>query len=188
MNFIVESFTEESPDTLSDADANVIFYVAGCLGRAVARQRKCEACKRALIADPILSSEIAEDALDHARLLQIANRGGLAKPSEYTMSVCAYGFLYFRQVTDSNVLFSKRLPSGHCRCFTLAVERFLLRDQSTAILTRFTCDSGHTVFRQIISKLFNCISGNIVTKFNSPLLPRKNDDRKLRKLQSSFNK
>ncbi len=162
VDFIVESFTEESPDAMSDADSNVVYYVAGSLGRAVARQKKCEACKRALITDPIFSSEIenVSDG-DRDRLLNLANRGGLAKPTEYTMSVCAYGFLYLRQASESNVLFSRHLPYGHSRCFTLAVEQFLQRDQFTTLLTKYNCENGHALFRQSISELFNCISGNI---------------------------
>lgn len=190
VSWLVDQLHEEQPENMTHDDANVVYYVAGCIGRSVSRLRKCFECKTCLTEtafDP--TSESGSDNSTRSRLLHLANRGGLAAPSEYTMSVCIFGFLYFKQIFDTPDLARQMFQrKTHADIFTSAVLYFLQKDSSLRVLTAFTCMNGHICFELIMRKLFNCLSKNILARLNTtPHITPASDLRKLRKLQSCQN-
>lgn len=185
--WLLKELREENIDCLDDHETNVIFYIAGCLGRSVARLRKCDACKSCLteIGDisPFELQEIVEEDR-RCRLLNLANRGGLAKPSEYSMIVCSFGYIYFKQIFDNPDLVSKMLQhTSHASTFSSAVLQMLQSDSSFSWLTNFVCGSGHDPLHTLLTKLFNCLSKNVVIHLNANQKITA-DAKKLRKLQS----
>lgn len=187
VSWLVDQLHEEHPETMSMDEANVVYYVAGCLGRSVARQKKCSDCKTCLT-DIALDTSVTEinDECTRSRLLQLANRGGLAAPSEYSMTVCIFGFLYFKQIFDSPEL-SKHMfkQTAHAQLFSSAVTSMLQKSPSFCFITTYSCEKGHFPFEIILKKMFNCLSKNVLSRLHrSPQVPLASDSRKLRKMQS----
>jgi len=166
-------------------EANVVYYVAGCIGRSVSRLRKCFDCKTSLTENAINTSS-ESSITDESRLLHIVNRGGLAAPSEYAMSVCIFGFLYFKQIFDTPDLTRQVFQSkAHADLCTSAVICFLRKDASLRALTMFECAKGHISAELILRKLFNCLSKNIINRLHqTPHVVPASDTRKLKKLKS----
>lgn len=185
--WLVSELKEECVESLDDNEANTLFYIAGCLGRSVARLRKCDSCKSCLTETGDISlSELDEvvEADKRRRLLNLANRGGLAKPSEFTMSVCIFGYLYFKQIFDSSDLVSKILQcKAQAATFSSAVQEILQSDSSLSSLANFVCESGHNSLCILLTKLFNCLSKNVISRLNTNQRITM-ESKKLRKLQS----
>ena len=94
-----------SLDELAEGERIVLFFVADCLGRSICKQRQCSDCKTLLISNheiqPSLESHLELND-DMRRLFDMADRGGLAVPSEYTLSVCSVAFVYFTRINSDN--------------------------------------------------------------------------------------
>ena len=74
---------------LSPSDGTLIYYISGCIGRSVARGRKCNKCKTLLIdenSDPDFEEncDLKQEYTEHFELL---SRGGLARPSALNFSI-----------------------------------------------------------------------------------------------------
>lgn len=179
VSWLVDQMQEEQAENMTHDEANMVYYIAGCIGRSISRQRKCIECKTCLI-DPSL------DNCTRSRLLHLANRGGLAAPSEYSMTVCIYGFLHFKQIFDSPNLATQMFQKkAHAELFSSAILCSFQKNSSLCALTTFACKEGHLSFQMILRKLFNCLSKNIVTRLQkSPPVAFASDSRKLKKLKS----
>ena len=80
-DWLVTFFSELSLDELSCIDANITFFVSGYLGKSVSRRRKCSFCKEMRLKghDPTPIYDFLPEENTH--LFDIADRGGLSKPS-----------------------------------------------------------------------------------------------------------
>lgn len=188
VSWLVDQLHEEQPENMTRDEANVVYYIAGCLGRSIARQKKCSECKICLTETPLDAASMPDIPEEHtrSRLLQLVNRGGLAAPSEYSMSVCIFGFLYFKQIFDSPQLAKQMFQrKAHAELFSSAVLHILQEDPSLCALTTFSCERGHSPFVIILKKLFNCLSKNVLSRLHRcPPVTLASDSRKLRKIQS----
>ena len=78
----------------------VIYFVSGYIARTIARRRKCSSCKNLLIDSsdaPDIQSTIPDE---HRELFEMANRGGLSSPSEYTFAVATLGAKFYRAMMN----------------------------------------------------------------------------------------
>ena len=69
-------------DDIDQNDSLVAYFVAGCIGRSIARRKRCTLCKETLITCGEFSS--LKDCLpaDHQNLFEMTDRGNLSTPSE----------------------------------------------------------------------------------------------------------
>ena len=94
VNYITDELHVVSAgEGVSSEDQTIIFYVAGYIGRTVSHQRKCTSCQELLIFNTTDALELNVDESikgdeDVRTLLEMANRGGLAKPTELTFTIC----------------------------------------------------------------------------------------------------
>ena len=88
-------------DNVSEADSSVTYYVSGYIARSISRRRKCQSCKEMLIKNAEMPP-IVDFAEDKSTLLELANRGGLAVPSDYCFAVSTLAVQVFDVLTSDN--------------------------------------------------------------------------------------
>ena len=82
------------------SESVVIYCVSGYIARTITRRRKCSSCKNLLIDSsdaPNIQSAIPDE---HRELLQMAIRGGLSSPSQYTFAVATLGAEFYRAMMN----------------------------------------------------------------------------------------
>ena len=174
-----------SADQVPLEDRNVIYYVSGFVGRSVSRQKKCPQCGNMLLDSKAYVLLDIDDNLrsreEFSTLLQMADRGGLAKPSDYTFSTSLLMYQYYNQIIQHPDLKQKFIASAnHFNTYFAVLQRMFSECDATSMLMMSACSNGHMPFRCIASSLFHCF-GHIVTDCDSRISSNK---RKLYKLQS----
>ena len=171
-------------DNLLENDVNIIYYVAGYIGRSVARQFKCSECKILLIAnDSVDECPPFTIPLGSSQLFEMANRGGLAEPSDLCFLISAIGYLSYAVIFDNDVSKSRFLSEqNHRSLFVKATSDVMMR-KFCNISTR--CKSNHIAVDHILTRMYNCLSKNELKRVNT-----KDESasitKKCRKLQSDF--
>ena len=95
-------------ETVSEEEYGVIKYVAGAIGRSICRVRKCVDCKTCLVQDRLID---VEDAVEdpQAKLITLADRGGLVLPTELCFTFCVFIYAYYLKLSSDEGLFKKLL-------------------------------------------------------------------------------
>lgn len=90
---IFDEFLEQAVDNLdelSPTDANLTYFVSGCIGRSICRRRKCSECKHLLLAHQDNELSVSDHLLEGCKnLFEDADRGGLVAPSELCFATTA---------------------------------------------------------------------------------------------------
>ena len=172
-------------ESMDVADKNVVYYVAGYIGRSISRHRKCDYCKNLLV----LSNDHDDHDInvDKEELLLMASRGGLSSPTEINFSICCICYLCFGFIDNDKELFSTFLASKNHRLhFLAAVRAHCEHDEAIKPLLHVQCSKGHPVFTAICIKIFNCFCKNLLKRLNDKYssLEQPGTSRKIRKLQS----
>lgn len=91
-----------SIDDLTFHDGNILYFVAGYIGRSISRERKCIECKRILLADNKCMVAEVDDNIDdqHKHLFDEINRGSLSAPNDILFAICAFGMLSYLKVRN----------------------------------------------------------------------------------------
>ena len=115
---------------MHDIDTNVVYYVAGYIGCGVSRQLRCSNCKSCLVANALSEEPDAVDLVDSKRtLLDMADRGGLAAPTEVAFSVCAIGYLCYYVLREHAILMKRLLLQiNHRALYVVAVTKVVQRE------------------------------------------------------------
>ena len=172
-------------DNLTESDANVIFYVAGYIGRSVARQFKCCDCKMLLVTDDSFIEECPDTIIPSGskQLFEMANRGGLAQPSDLCFLISAFGYLAYNVVCEHDK--SRFLLEKHHRLiFVKAVSDFVKRTSSDDICVSMRCVSEHSVIEPVLTRMYNCLAKNELKRMNAKEDLSASVTQKCRKLQS----
>jgi len=93
---------------LSSSDANIVYYVSGYIARSIVRSTKCDYCKECLIEPGELELEPIplDSSLEYfaATFLDAVNRGGLARPTDFTFSVTVHCRRVFEEIKSQSEL------------------------------------------------------------------------------------
>ena len=179
-----------SLDELSATERNVLFFVAGYLGRSVCKQRKCLNCRALLLEQCDIQPSEEEHSFssdDMRQLFDMADRGGLATPSAYTLSVCSVGYLYFSHINRDKDILRKFLKCKYQQTTFTDVTNLAMSDHAFAYLVAMKCcsDENHLNFEWLVKKLFNCFAKNLLSRLNEGLEsdPKNSQKRKISKFQ-----
>ena len=71
----------------SSSDANIFYYVSGYIARSIVRSTRCDYCKDSA-----------------ATFLDAVNRGGLARPTDFTFSVTVHCWRVFEEIKSQSCL------------------------------------------------------------------------------------
>ena len=146
-------------------DANVTYFVSGCIGRSICRRRKCTDCKILLLADSEKEEKIEEYIpKEYLSLFDDANRGGLSAPTELCYATTALAVQAYNAVLSESEIRSKLLASDNQRyIFTQALLR--LASSSGAVLSKH-CSQTHENLALIFQTAFNyCFAKNQLKRF-----------------------
>ncbi len=194
--WFLEKLCEPDDSLLEMDDANIVYYVAGYIGRTIAARNKCEFCKTCLVLAKAVDLELNEhdqppaesdgnvDREDMRQLLDMADRGGLVAPTEFTFSLCIFAYLLYKQITANEELEQQFLTSSHhCNVYLEIVKHFAVQQNEFFVLAK--CSKDHLFFVSVVRKLFNCIAKNVMRKVNSRSTSVSSQSaRKIRKLTS----
>lgn len=185
--------TSEACDLMDNTDRNLVYFLAGYIGRFISRVRKCDSCKDTLlqIGDCDKEIEFVSDSYseknEYATLLEQINRGGLSHPSEYCFAVCCIVFSFYQQIVQNKELHSKLMNKpNQCSVFCDAV--LSKCSEMSNFITKMSCTKKHLCFPLICTKMFNTFSRNTLKRFNDAALANGSTDRKIRKLTSKTSK
>ena len=157
--FLVRAELGEIPD----ADACVAYYVSA---RSISRRRRCSDCKGMLVkCDDHPELDVHEGS---SELLQIANRGGLSVPSEYSFAVCSLAVQMYTMISSDETIKTNLLCLSNPRsAFSKAVIKVAKDSATHEILTRQKCCKGHANFYLILQIAFNCFAKNELKRLNA---------------------
>jgi len=175
----------------SSNDANIIFYVSGAIARSVVRSMKYDSCKDMLTSpDPLEPLEI-DESLDYsaATFLDTINRGGLARPAEYTFMLCVHCWRIFEDIRLNTQLKNTFLGAACQRSLFAKVVDRLSADElygQVPVGDNF-CFKGHDLKSLIVFRFFNCVAKNLVKDLSNHASDRDHQSkrRKIAKLQSA---
>ena len=121
---------------LTAINSDLVYYVAGSIGRSVGRVKKCTNCNTLLVdrhIDTMVELMCDEEcaATRHCLhtveekdgLLDLVNRGGLAHPTDYCYVVCKTIFLLYTDIKENDKPHTEFLLKQHnCEIFNRACE------------------------------------------------------------------
>jgi len=170
-----EEVSENDIESLPSSTLSVLYYVAGYIGRSISRRRKCDACKETLVSN----CDISLSESPQSELLQYISRGGLSAPSDACFALCCQAYLLLCQLDIEDkrkkLLKSENQRETFVKCALLT---YTANDHSM-------CSCGHRNLKLLLITMFNCFSKNLKRQLTSDQ-GLKGNERKLRKLQSSF--
>lgn len=167
--------TDVSADFLAEAlclsisptanDTNIIYYVSGYIARSIIRTTKCDDCAEVL-REPNLEPLAIDDSQDYksCEFFEAVNRGGLARPTEFTFLLAILCWQVYEEIKASSDLMRRLLSAESQRTlFCKIVDRTIYNRQCDLPLEATTmCNKGHDLKMLIASKFFNCTAKNLV--------------------------
>ena len=185
---------------LTAISSDLVYYVAGSIGRSVGWVKKCTDCNTLLVdrhidtmVELICDEECAatrhclHTVEEKDGLLDLVNRSGLAHPTNYCYAVCKTIFLLYTDIKENDKLHTEFLLKQHnCEIFVRACEDKCNEIYDLSCLTKTKCLKGHAVFLLIARKMFNTFLHNILKRLNVEYCTSANTDSvKIRKLQNN---
>ena len=155
----------------SSSDANIIYYVSGYIARSIVRSTRCDYCKESLIAPGECESIEMDDSLDYsaATFLNSINRGGLARPTDFTFSLTVHCWRVFQEIKGQSELLERLLHEPNQQSLFCKV-----MDRANCIQTcgyepieTNICIAGHDSIVLIARRFFNCVAKNLVKEFTN---------------------
>ena len=90
-------------------------------------------------------------------ILNSVNRGGLAHPTEISLTICALAFCFFQQVKDDDDKLTKFLTTNNQReVFINNIQDIVKNDASFNCLLKIKCSHSHFIFIPLVKTIFNC--------------------------------
>jgi len=175
----------------SSSDANIIYYVRGAIARSVARSTKCDNCRQLLITADALEPLELNESLHYsaATFLDSVNRGGLARPADYTFMLSVHCWRVFEDIRTSELLKSQFLGATcQRRLFVKVVDRVTTNQlYGHEFVGDNFCMKGHDLKALLVQRFFNCVAKNLVKELTNAASEhgQQTKRRKIAKLQSS---
>ena len=160
-------------EDIAQEESNVIFYVAGYIGRSISRANKCESCKTLLLENKEIDVQRGSETKNPAlrQLLELADRGGLAAPTELTYFTCAFAYVVFSQTMASCDIGKQFLSCKiHNAIFVTTVACVIgtrYSDTGMTSIASTSCDNSQLLFERILYQMFNCFMKNVLKNLNA---------------------
>ena len=187
---------------ISEEDANIVFYVAGCFARSLCKEQKCQSCVVLLKKGEEIPALAPEEFLTAAmqeqsqKFLEQVNRGGLCYPSDLVFVTCLHVWKYYHDIQNQKEAFEYLFSTRESQ--QVFLESFLIAckdKEELCNLINQKCGSNHDFgkhFRRLVVKMFNTFAKNLCSEKNSSIhLSKKraycsqgSDAKKIKKLQS----
>lgn len=168
--WLVEFFRSISlDDDVPISESVVVYFVSGYIARSIIRRRKCLSCKNLLVDSsdaPDLQSAVPDE---HRELFEMANRGGLSSPSEYTFAVATLGAKFYHAMINGppRIMQEFYKRKNHQQVFVHSVHETLCSNDMLQCLLSKRCNQLHSNFELILSIIFNCFAKNELKRINA---------------------
>ena len=159
-------------DDIEEEALNIIFYVAGLIGRGISQTNKCTSCKSLLLEDKEIEVDHGKNKAKNVTvclLLELADHDGLAAPTEFTFYLCTFSYMIFNQIGINSDLRKSFLScKDHIAISVKAVSIVGTKHSDIGMnsFTSITCDKNHTAFGLILQKFFSCFIKNVLKNLN----------------------
>lgn len=127
--------------------------------------------------------------------LETINRGGLARPTDYTFMVAVNCWRVFEAIRASSDLKNQLLQATNQKSvFCKTIDRVTVDQLCDPVLVRDNmCVKGHDLKYLLVSRFFNCVAKNLAKDLTnkeqrSSLKVRQSNRRKVAKLTSNSDK
>ena len=172
---------------ISDEDKATMKYTAGYIARSLAKGSKCEDCKiffKAIEPDqsPEIPDEDEKPSDNSDEYLDIANRGGLTKPSDVVFMACVHAWALYVTVSENGEAFDLLMQSSNPRSVFTHCYLEKMQLPKCSGLYNSSCRSGCKFvlnLKKIAMATFNLKARNYIA--------RKNDEISLKKREASVN-
>lgn len=165
---------------LTEADQNVLFYIAGHFARSFSLQTSCDSCKKCFLFDKealqnpnTIIHFVDSDGSERDYYNQV-NRGGLTAPSEQVYLLCIQAWQIYQIITKNpelNQLLRKDNVSAR-KVFESVVKKHLEDCEDLRLIFFTPCESGHSFEKftlLLAQRVFNLFSKNFVSSRNSEI-------------------
>ena len=175
----------------TESDTAVTYFVSGYIARSISRRRKCSSCKSLLIKNddsPQIQS-FAQNT-ETCSLLEVADRGGLAEPTDYCFTVCCLATNAYELIISNDTLKKKFIScNNHQNVFVEGLCFFAKTSEIFRTASLQSCSDMHNNFRLILQTAFNCFAKNELKRLNQFIVdaPQKMS-RTVRKLTAKSSK
>ena len=130
------------------------------------RSTRCEHCKDCLITSDQLEPIDLDASLDYsaATFLEHVNRGGLARPTDFTFLLAVHCWRVFEEIRSRKDLLEQLLRASSQRVlFCKLMERVsCLQTYGHMPIDGNICVAGHDLNLLIAQRFFNCVAKNLV--------------------------
>ena len=157
-----------------DSDISVVFFVSGYIARSISRRRKCDGCKELLIKSddcPSIQTFVEGEGDRIKSLLELADRGGLAVPTDYCFVICLMATQAYEKIVSNDATKKKFMAQKNHRGVFIKALRTLA--QSSEIYNGAisqTCSKMHNNFSLILQTAFNCFAKNELKRLNNCII------------------
>ena len=141
-------------------------------------------------ADAALEPFEMDATLDYSSsvFLNSVNRGGLARPTDYTFLLCVHCWRVFEDIRESRDLMKQFLGAGCQRSlFSKIIDRLTANQlYGDEMIGDNFCVHGHDLKLLIVNRFFNCVAKNLVKELTNVASQhgQQTKRRKVAKLQS----
>ena len=169
----LDDFKFQNLSQISEQDESTIFYTAVYIARAMSKKAKCLNCKRLFVDD---LEDPNEKESEKELFLDIANRGGLTKPSDLLYSACLHSWALYAKIKESDELFKLLMTSPNPRSvfITCYLDKIQINECSSLHVT--TCASGCKMgnyLEKVAWYTFNLKARNFVSEANDQIAKKK---------------
>ena len=165
----------ENIGSIPEDDQSTIFYTAEYVSRSLLRKTKCQDCKT-LLQTVDEEAPISEDAVPEEKpreeYLNIANRGGLTKPSDCMYMACIHAWGLYLCISENTDAFNSLLESCNPRSVFVHCYMEKMQLPQCSSLYSSTCSSGcklHSYLRKVGEATFNLKAKNFAARKNDEI-------------------
>ena len=139
----ISVYSFENLGSISEEDRSTIFYTSGYIARSLAKRMKCDDCKIMLKAiDDEAPSSQPEEEKPRERYFDIANRGGLTKPSDALYMACVHAWGLYVCIKDNSQAWKLLLEACNTRSAFVHCYLEKMKLPQCAGIYDCTCASG----------------------------------------------
>ena len=196
---LVDILSEDITVDMFNAEANIIYYVAGFIARALKKISKCQKCIDIFGCDEETTGlDIHGLDEDCTLFVNSINRGGLVKTSEIIYSSCIASWNIYKKIMDNEEAKACFLSCKLQRkVFLNVVLTEVESDSKYCEILNVSCMENHSFrgnFVCVVETFFNVMAKNFASDINSTVHvnkkrsghkdTRSSNNKKIRKLQS----
>ena len=139
-------------DALPIDNANINFFMSGCIGRRVSHRRKCSACRKLLVSgnEPCNIDDSIPN--ENEQLFLLVDRDGLYAPTEFTYALTCLSVQFYTAINADTTVKRKLFASSNQRADFTLVTTNVLKAQDRANLVIQKCASGHKLCAWLLCK------------------------------------